>query len=76
MVLHRRSSRQTEGLGLPSWFKRADRRVSSQLSEVSFDRDDDFVRHVCDHLSSRFDQATAQETGDVPVKSLRALNHW
>ena len=29
--------------------------------EVGFDRDDDFVRGVCDHLCSRLSEATAQE---------------
>ncbi|CAK9065991.1 unnamed protein product [Durusdinium trenchii] len=42
------------------------------LGLVSFDRDDDFVRHVCDHLSSRFDQATAQDIAN-PITALMRM---
>ena len=39
--------------------------------QVTFDRDDDFVRAVADHLASRFHEATAQDSF-----SLSTNNGW
>lgn len=42
------------------------------LGLVTFDRDDDFVRAVADHLASRFHEATAQDIAN-PVTALMRM---
>ena len=47
------------------------------MDQVTFDRDDDFVRAVADHLASRFHEATAQDQQLLATVTIHVLeSRW